>query len=246
MQLADLEGGPLRHVLRDASQVQEYQLDRGVETGHVIHGGDAAVGVQLRFFEPEQFGHAVPVDGESGRGDRRRPHWAEIESVGSQVQALRVPQEALDDRRKIVAKGRRLRRLPVRVGDDKRVALATGLRDQRVGEMQDLFHEASGLLAKSHPEHGVVHVVARTRHVQHPAQFADPPFKLGFKQEKVVLVLPGVGQGFGVHVLLDIPQGRGDRSRLVPRDDPGLEKHYQVRPVDRVHVTREMRPHAVE
>jgi hypothetical protein len=46
-----------------------------------------------------------------------------------------------------------------------------GLLDQPVGQMQDAVHQVLGrALAQRHLEHRVVHVVARPRGVERPAQ----------------------------------------------------------------------------
>ncbi len=53
VELADLEAGPEGQILDDAAQVQEYQLDRGIEAGDVIHRGDTAIGIHQRALEPQ-------------------------------------------------------------------------------------------------------------------------------------------------------------------------------------------------
>jgi hypothetical protein len=51
-------------------------------------------------------------------------------------QPIHVAQRQLDERGEIVAVSRRLRRLAVRVGDDDRLALALGDREQAVDQRE--------------------------------------------------------------------------------------------------------------
>ena len=184
------------------------------------------------FGEAQQLRHARAVEPEARGRDRRRPHAAQIDGTRGVKQAVHVAQRQLDERGKIVAVGRGLRRLPVRIGDDDGFALALGHRQQRLDHRGMLGEKRRQPVLERQLEHGVVDVVAASPGVQLAghvdAQTAD---QLGFDVEEEILVLAGVDEAVEVDGLEDVVErARGSalasssseaRIRRAARRSPG-------------------------
>ncbi len=228
VQVPDLESGPGIEVLHEPPGVDEQQLERRVDAGGVIGGGDAAVGILLHFGKAQQVGHARAVEPEARGRDRRRTHAAKIDGARGVQQTVHIAQRQFDERGEIVAVGRGLRRLSVRIGDDDGVALALGHRQQGLDHRGMLGEKRRQPVLQRQLEHGVVDVVAAAPGVQLAghldAQTAD---QLGFDIEEEILVLAGIDEAVEVDGREDVVE------RLEDCASPLRSSATRIRPAAR-------------
>ena len=247
VQVSDLESGPGIEVLHEPPGVDEQQLERRVDAGGVIGGGDAAIGILLHFGKPQQLGHARAVEPEARRRDRRRSHAAEIDGARGVKQPVHVAQRQLDERGKIVAVGRGLRRLSVGIGDDDGFALALGDRQQCLDHRGVLGEKRRQPVLERQLEHGVVDVVAASPGVQLAgdvdAQAAD---QLAFDIEEEILVLAGIDEAVEVDGLEDVVERLEDCACLFVRQQPAFGQQHGARLVDLHLIAPVMALHAFE
>ena len=195
VQVADLEPRPGVQVLHESPGVEEDELDRRVHARGVVGGGDAAVGVLLHVGKSQQLGHALAIEPETRRGDRRGTHAGEVDGARRVQQPIHVAQRQLDERREIVAIGRGLRRLAVRIRDDDGFALALGHGQQRLDHGEMLGEERRQPVLQRQLEHGVVDIVAAAPGMELARDFdAQPADQLGFDVKEEILVLARVDE----------------------------------------------------
>ena len=204
-------------VLHEAPSVDEQELERRIHAGGIVGGGDAAVGI---FLHARRNPAARPCAARSSPKPDVVIAAAPMlhrSTVRARVQqAVHVAQRQLDERGEIVAVGRRLRRLAVRIGDDDGFALALGDGEQGLDQREDARRAApSSRSLSASLNTRVVDVVAAAPGMELAGDFdAQPADELALDVEEEVLVLARVDEAVEVDGLEDIVERAEDGASL--------------------------------
>ena len=229
-EMSDLESRPRVQVLDETPGVDEEKLERRVHAGCIVGGGDASVGILLRIGKAQELGHPLAVEPEARRGDRRRPHAGEVDRARRVQQPIHVPQRQLDERREVMAVGRRLRGLAVRVSDDDGVALPLGDGEQALDQRDMRIEQRRQPILERELEHRVVDVVTAAAGVELAGDFdTEPADELAFDVEEEVLVLARVRETLEIERPDDVVERFQDDAGFLPFEQSALGEQHGTR-----------------
>ena len=165
-QVADLARAPQQHVLDEPAGADERHRRGGGGFEQIVDRRDTAVRVAGRARKAQELAGALPVDRETGAGDRAGPERVLVRALVGGENPGRVALPFLDHGQQIVRERRRLRRLGMRVRGKDRLAVPARDLEQRAPEREHRVGHVEERLPQSHPVHRHVDVVAAAGGVQ--------------------------------------------------------------------------------
>src|SRR5215217_6875535 len=184
----------------------------------------------------------MPVEGEAGGGDGGRAHRRKIDCAPRCGQALEIAKHELRNRGKVVAESIRLGWLAMRVGDDQRVALASGYVDQHTREAPQAPGKVVDACLERQLEQRVVDVVARSARMKAPGQiWTETQSKFLLDKEEEVFHLTRIDERRHNDLAVDCDEGLRDGTRLIDLEDASLGQHHEMSAVDPTKAVNVMR-----